>query len=300
MKQTVLVTTLALAAAAVATPAVAQPFEREVLERPIPARRSAAPAPASLTPTATATAGTDQAEVISATPLLRQVLRPGRNCVDLPVAVQRQPSGAGALLGAVAGAALGNAVGGGSGRAAATAIGLVGGAALGNQVELGDADAASTRIERRCTSQGVVEDRVVGYAVVYEYNGRQFTTRMRDDPGDFVQVQVHATPVGESAPIYEAPSRQRRGQPVPLARGGSYELAPYPVEPVYETYPAYPAAPYYPPAYPDTYFAPSHAPSYLPFGAGLALGALIGFGFERGHWGHGAHGGYRGWRGGRH
>ncbi len=44
-------------------------------------------------------------------------------------------SGAGAILGAVVGGVLGNQIGGGSGRAAATAVGAVGGALLGNTVE---------------------------------------------------------------------------------------------------------------------------------------------------------------------
>lgn len=46
-----------------------------------------------------------------------------------------QTSGAGAVLGGVVGAVLGNQVGGGSGRAAATAVGAIGGALLGNTVE---------------------------------------------------------------------------------------------------------------------------------------------------------------------
>ena len=287
MKKTALVSTLALAAAALSAPAVAQSFAREVLERPIPAARQLAPSAAT---------STDRAEVVSATPVIRQVLVSGRSCVDQPVVVQRQPSGAGALLGAVAGAAVGNAVGGGSGRAAATAIGLIGGAALGNQIEAGGPDAGASRVERRCNTQSVYEDRVIGYDVVYDYNGRSFTTRMRNDPGEFVQVQVRATPLDDPAPAVEAPLRKRRGQPVPLVQGLPSDGVTYAAEPVYETYSPYPPA-YYGPYYaPSPYYAPYYAPSVVPFGTGLALGALIGFGFDRGY---GGHRGHRGWHGGR-
>lgn len=272
----------ALTVAVSVAPALAA-SDRIVLDRPIPAPRAPL-----------AAANVDRAEVISATPVVRQVAVPQRSCFDQPVVVQRQPSGAGALIGAVAGAAVGNSVGGGAGRAAATAIGLVGGAALGNQVETGGADGATTRLERRCATQNVYEDRTVGYDVVYEYNGRQFTTRMRNDPGEFVQVQVQVT--GESLP---APSRGRSGQPVPLVQQGA-DLAPAAppptyVEPVYESYAVAPAPYYY-----GGYYAPApyYAPSYVPFGAGLAIGALIGFG---GHSHGGYYGGWRGgWRGGRH
>lgn len=274
-----------LATAIATTPALAA-SERIVLERPIPAPRVAV----------AATANVDRAEVISATPVLRQVAVPQRTCYDQPVVVQRQPSGAGALIGAVAGAAIGNSVGHGAGRAAATALGLVGGAALGNEVETGGADGVATRMERRCATQNAYEDRTVGYDVVYEYNGRQFTTRMRNDPGEFVQVQVQVQATGEVLP---APSRGRSGQPVPLVRQGG-DLAPAApasayIEPVYESWAVAPAPYYY-----GSYYAPAppYAPSYVPFGAGLAIGALIGFGGHR-HGGH--HGGWRGgWRGGRH
>ena len=284
MNKTFLAAVATFAAAIAAAPALAA-SDRIVLERPIPAPRVAV----------AATANVDRAEVISATPVLRQVAVPQRTCYDQPVVVQRQPSGAGALIGAVAGAAVGNSVGHGAGRAAATALGLVGGAALGNEVETGGAETngVATRMERRCTTQNAYEDRTVGYDVVYEYNGRQFTTRMRNDPGEFVQVQVQAT--GEALPK-QAPLRGRAGQPVPLVRQGGdlAPAAPAYIEPVYESYVVAPAPYYY-----GSYYAPApyYAPSYVPFGAGLAIGALIGFG---GH-SHGHYGGWRGgWRGGRH
>ena len=122
---------------------------------------------------------------------------------------------------------------------------------------------------------------------------------MRNDPGEFVQVQVQAT--GDALPA-QAPSRGRSGQPVPLVQQGidvSPAPAPAYIEPVYESYAVAPAPYYYGGYYaPAPYYAPYYAPSYVPFGAGLAIGALIGFG---GHSHGGYYGGGRGgWRGGRH
>ena len=48
---------------------------------------------------------------------------------------ERNPSGAGAVIGGVMGAVVGNQIGRGSGRALATAAGAVGGAVIGNSVE---------------------------------------------------------------------------------------------------------------------------------------------------------------------
>ena len=224
----------------------------------------------------------DRGTVISVTPIVQQVAVPQRMCQDEPVAVQRQPSGAGALIGAIAGGAMGNAIGAGAGRAAATALGVFGGAVIGNNIE---ADGQGTQMQsvRRCTTHSAYEERTVAYSVVYEYAGRQYTTQMRQDPGRTVQVQVQAAPEGEVArpsyapPQYAAPVRPRYAPPV-------YSQQPvYPAyaEPVYESYPP-PAPVYYEPGYPQ-------------FGAGLVVGALIGYGVHRGYY---RHDGPR-WRGGR-
>lgn len=274
------VSAFAVAAASFSTPGMAQSYAYDVQERPIPAARPSA----GLAGRSGDLPSSDRAPVVSATPVVRQVLVPQRSCVDQPVAYQRQPSGAGALIGAVAGGVIGNAIGGGgAGRAAATALGMVGGAALGNDVESGGADAAHTRLERRCSTQGVYEERTVGYDVVYEYGGREYNARMRDDPGQYVQVNVQATAIGE---VLDAPA-PRRGRPVPLAQAvpAPVYAEPYPVAPVYEHYPVYPVAPFY---------GSSYSPSYVPFGTGLVLGAVIGSGFHHGHRGWGG-----GWRGGR-
>jgi hypothetical protein len=198
------------------------------------------------------------------------------------VTVQRQPSGAGALIGAIAGGAMGNAIGAGSGRAAATAIGVIGGAAVGNSIESGGQGVQNVR---RCTTENSYEERTSAYSVVYEYGGRQYTTQMRQDPGRYVQVQVQAAPEGDVAPPQYAPPPRARSAPPQSSRPPPvYVERPvyqgYP-DMVYETYPA-PAPVYYEPGYPQ-------------FGTGLVLGALIGYGAHYGVTRHYHHG----WRRGR-
>src|ERR1035437_846213 len=117
------------------------------------------------------------ARVISSTPVMQQVGVPRQVCSNEQVVVQQQKSGAGALLGAIAGGAMGNAVGGGAGKAAATMLGVIGGAVVGNNVE-GGAQPAQVQTVQRCTTQAVFENRAVGFNVVYEYAGKQYTVQL--------------------------------------------------------------------------------------------------------------------------
>ena len=253
--------TLILMTAALASPSLAQTSSRS---RPV--ERTAAHPQLS-----------DRGTVVSVTPIVQQVAVPQRACRDEPIAVQRQPSGAGALIGAIAGGAMGNAIGAGAGRAAATAIGVFSGAVIGSNIEA-DGQGAPMQSVRRCTTHSAYEERTVAYSVVYEYAGRQYTTQMRQDPGRTVQLQIQAVPEDDVAPpSYAAPARPRYAPPVYSPR----PVYPAYAEPVYESYPP-PAPVYYEPGYPQ-------------FGAGLVVGALIGYGVHRGYY---RHDGPR-WRGGR-
>ena len=235
---------------------------------------------------------TDRGTVISVTPIVQQVAVPRRVCNDEAVSVQRQPSGAGALIGAIAGGAMGNAIGAGAGRAAATALGLFGGAVVGNSIEAGG-QGAQTDSVRRCTTETTYEDRAGAFSVVYEYAGRQYTTQMRQDPGRYVQVQVQAAPEGEWAPPQSMPPARARSAPPLSSRPPPVyverpEYRGYQTfrEPAYESYPA-PGPVYYQsgPVY--------YQPGYPQFGTGLVLGALIGYGANYGYSRNHRHG----WRG---
>lgn len=194
---------------------------------------------------ATLASAQEQARVLSSTPIVQQVAVPQQVCGNQSVYTGPQTTGGGAVLGAIAGGAAGNAIGGGSGRAAATALGLIGGALLGNQIE-GNGRPAYQNVQR-CGTQTYYENRTVGYTVVYEYAGRQYTTQTQNDPGRYLQVQVqpveNGMPSGQTGQSYSTqpdPYYQQQGgyaQP-----GVVVSTTPYP-EAVYP--PQYPQPPLY-------------------------------------------------------
>jgi uncharacterized protein YcfJ len=134
----------------------------------------------------------EQGRVLSSTPIVQQVGVPHQVCTTEQVQVTPPKSGAGAVMGAIAGGAVANAAVTGRGQSAATMLGLMGGAILGDRIE--GAPQPQLQNIQRCTTQTVVESRTVGYQVVYEYAGREYSVQMPDNPGPTIQVQV--TPVG--------------------------------------------------------------------------------------------------------
>ncbi len=134
--------------------------------------------------------------VISRTPVYQQVSMPRQICTQTQVSVPGQTSGAGAAMGAIAGGAIGNAIGKGDGRALATMIGVIGGAIAGDKVE--GPQAAQTQTQQTCSTQQVYENRLMGYNVVYEYAGKQYTVQLPKDPGPTIKLQV--TPIS-AAPL---------------------------------------------------------------------------------------------------
>lgn len=188
---------------------------------------------------ATLASAQEQGRVLSATPIVQQVGIPQQVCGNETVYGGNRTSGAGAVIGAIAGGAAGNAIGKGSGRAAATAIGLLGGAVIGNQIE-GNGQPQYQNVQR-CTTETYYENRTVGYDVVYEYAGRQYTTRTENDPGRWIPLSVQ--PVGQT---YST-------QPDPYASQGVYSqpgvvTSTYPAQPSYQQ-PSYQQPIYQQPAY---------------------------------------------------
>lgn len=178
-----------------------------------------------LAATAALASAQEQARVLSATPIVQQVAIPRQVCSNETVYTGQRTTGGGAVLGAIAGGAAGNAVGKGSGRAAATAIGVIGGAVLGNHIE-GQGRPQYENVQR-CGTETYYENRTVGYNVVYEYAGRQYTTRTQNDPGRWIPLSVQ--PTGQT---YST-------QPDPYAQQGVYSqpgvvTSTYPVQPVYQ------------------------------------------------------------------
>lgn len=111
--------------------------------------------------------------------------------------------GPGTVLGAIVGGVAGHQVGSGRGNDVATAAGAVIGGLVGNQVERQNSPGYTTETQRvpvernveRCRVVEEMREARVGFDVQYEYMGRRFTTRMPQDPGRFVRVNVEIHPV---------------------------------------------------------------------------------------------------------
>lgn len=141
--------------------------------------------------------GQEMGRVLSATPVVQQVAVPQQLCGNETVySTGRPSSGAGAVIGAIAGGLLGNTIGGGSGRAVATGIGAIGGAIVGDRVEAGQPGYQNVQ---RCSTQTRYDNQFLGYDVVYEYGGRQYSTRTQQDPGQWIPVTVQPA-VAPAAP----------------------------------------------------------------------------------------------------
>lgn len=128
---------------------------------------------------------------------------PRRECWDDVHYVESRPHisdpevGGRTLLGGIIGGVIGHQFGSGRGRDAATVAGTVIGARVGY-------DSAARRyspgvreeVVQRCDVryETEYEERIDGYRVTYEYNGREYTTRMPYDPGERLRVRVAVAP----------------------------------------------------------------------------------------------------------
>lgn len=98
-------------------------------------------------------------------------------------------NGGGAVLGGIIGGLIGNRFGKGSGRDAATAAGILTGAAIGSNSK-NRRNGYSGR-QCRTETQYYQEERIAGYDVSYDYQGRIYQTRMQNHPGSRVKVAVN-------------------------------------------------------------------------------------------------------------
>ena len=253
----------------------------------------------------------EYARVVSSTPVSGSVAQPRQECAQVQQIVQQQPSGAGALIGAIAGGVLGNQFGHGFGRAAATGVGVVAGSAIGNNVEA-NANPPATASSQRCRTVSSYQSRVVGYDVVYEYNGQRYTTRLPNDPGQRLAIDIRPAaapldrvgppttynavpPAYADAPQYsESPPAYVESAPAYYGAAPAY----YGAAPAY-----YGAAPVYYGAAPVYYGGPAYYGSnYIAPVVGLGIGYWIGSTWHRGYrggygggYGGGYHGGYNRW-----
>jgi uncharacterized protein YcfJ len=180
----------------------------------------------------------DVATVISSTPVYERVATPRRECYNEQVTAYEEHRssrrvyddrhyegnrgiGPGTVLGAVIGGAIGRQFGDSTGgRDRGTAAGAIIGGIIGNDAEnRGGYDRVGQRVvevERvpvtrdvqRCQVVQDYREEIRGYDVRYQYQGREYTTRMAYDPGRTMPVNVHVRPDhrGGNAPYYSSPS----------------------------------------------------------------------------------------------
>lgn len=158
---------------------------------------------------------TDSARVRSAEPQYENVLVPRNECSSRWITERssrveepQERRYGGAIVGGLAGGVLGHQIGGGSGKDAATALGVVLGAITGDRLENRDVrsrydnrqyeDGQYENVQRevkRCRTVNDTQTRITGYRVAYEYRGQQFTTFMRNNPGNSLPVRVTVDPI---------------------------------------------------------------------------------------------------------
>lgn len=175
--------------------------------------------------------------VTSSTPLYQQVAVPQQHCQSTPVAVPNAPSGAGALMGAIAGAALGSQMGAGNGKTLATMAGMVGGAAYGERIENPGSTLQSQTV---CTTRHAYENRLVGYAVTYDYAGKSYSVQWPTDPGPTIALHITpmaAAPAAPALPQHTQPQPQQVQPPFATPMPQSETRVVYVPTPVYRAYP---------------------------------------------------------------
>jgi uncharacterized protein YcfJ len=146
------------------------------------------------------------ADVVSVTPIYESVNRPAENCwTEYPQTTRevappaQQHSFVGTLIGGVVGGLIGSRFGEGNGRVAMSALGAGVGAFAGDRVgaesSSGGATAYTTTTPvQRCQQVDHYDTRISGYTVVYEYEGRRYSTTLPHNPGSQLRVNVAVAP----------------------------------------------------------------------------------------------------------
>lgn len=148
------------------------------------------------------------ARVVDVEPIVRYVTvdRPRRECWEEVVYERHDPRPFGVagqtLAGGVIGAAIGRQFGSGSSRDALTLIGSVVGSAVAHERAERIRSVSSEGYTRavpveRCevVNERFTEERVEGYLVTYQYQGRRHTMRTQEPPGDRIRLRVDVRPV---------------------------------------------------------------------------------------------------------
>lgn len=134
----------------------------------------------------------DYARVVHSRPIIEHITlsSPRRECWE-ETHYQRRTSGAsGTILGGIVGGVVGNQFGEGKGKDAMTVAGALLGASLAHEATRGGDEIPVTTRRCRVIHDDYEERRVIGYRVTYRYHGREYTTRMPHQPGEWIRVDV--------------------------------------------------------------------------------------------------------------
>jgi uncharacterized protein YcfJ len=141
----------------------------------------------------------DYARVKDVTPEYERVNLPRKECTSerVPERYERRGGVAGPLIGGVAGGIIGAGVGRGNGRIAASAVGAVVGAIVGDRLQRAHHrdEEIYEREVTRCRMVDNWENRITGYRVLYEYQGRTYNAILPFDPGPRLAVNVSVEPI---------------------------------------------------------------------------------------------------------
>lgn len=212
--------------------------------------------------------------VVSSTPVYASLAVPLQQCVEEPVVQPARTGGGGAIAGAIFGAALGNMIGHGSGRAVATGLGMIAGAAIGDHAEAQAAPPVTGSVQR-CRTVSRTESRIVGYDVIYDYDGMRRSVRLANDPGPRIALDVAVTPIDGVAPTWRGSvpppvSAPVYRSPADLQGDDDLVIAPAPARMVYAPQPVVAVNPW-------------------PYVAAGAVVGAVGYSVYRGHPGRHAH-----------
>jgi uncharacterized protein YcfJ len=147
-----------------------------------------------------------EADVLQSTAIFRAVetSTPRQECWLEEVVRESRPqyrSNTPNILGAVIGGAIGNAVGHNkSNQRVGAVVGAVLGASVARDISYSNRNRNRNvyyETVERCETvyDSYIEDRLVGYDVVYSYNNREYTVRTQRDPGATIRVRVNVEPV---------------------------------------------------------------------------------------------------------
>lgn len=139
---------------------------------------------------------TARAQVLSSTPIYDTINEPRRECWTETSGYEtrsyRDGNNTGStVLGAIAGGLIGSTVGKGNGKVAAAAVGAATGAVVGSRWNNGNTRyESSPRQVERCRTNDDYRQVVSGYDVRYRFQGREYNTRLPNDPGKWLTLNV--------------------------------------------------------------------------------------------------------------